>query len=95
MSQTKANVAASISSRTRSRRLQREPQFAQDPESRVDTDIEKVVVSGPSPKSSEASVAPASEQGPEAPIIEGSSATDKNGADFVYDRTHFCKDKAY
>jgi hypothetical protein len=61
MARTKANVAASISSRTRSRRLQREPQFAQDPESRADTDMEKVVVGGPSPESSEASVAPASE----------------------------------
>jgi hypothetical protein len=58
MARTKANMAASISSRTWSRRLQHEPQFAQDPESRADTYMEKVVVGGPSPESSEALVAP-------------------------------------
>jgi hypothetical protein len=46
----------------------------------MDTDMEEAVVDGP---------------GPEAPMIEGSSATDTNDADFVYDRTRFHKYKAH
>jgi hypothetical protein len=40
-------------------------------------------------------VTPAGEQGLEASVIKGSSATDKNDINFVYDRTRFCKYKLY
>ena len=83
MAQTKASAATSISSRTRSHRLQREPQFAQDPKSGTEIEME------------EAAVASVGGPGPEAPAIEGSSATDSNDADFVYDCTCFYKYKAY
>ena len=58
-------------------------------------DMGEAVVSGPGPESSAAPVAPADEPGFEAPMIEGSSATDTDDFDFVYDRTHFWKYKAY
>jgi hypothetical protein len=57
--------------------------------------MEEAVVGGPGLESSEAPIAPAGEPGPEAPVIEGNSATDTDDADFVYDCTHFCKYKAY
>jgi hypothetical protein len=73
MARTKANAAASISSRTWSRRLQFESQqFAQDPESDMDLDMEEAVVEGPNP---EILVAPVGGPGPKAPVADGSSAT--------------------
>jgi hypothetical protein len=54
--------------------------------------MEEVVVEGPGP---ELSVAPVGKQGPEAPMIEGSSATNMDDTDFVYDHTRFRKCKAY
>jgi hypothetical protein len=73
----------SISSCTQSRRLLHEPQFTQDPNSGMDTDMEEAAAKGPI---TEVPVAPTSKPGPKAPMIEGSSATDTNDVDFVYDR---------
>jgi hypothetical protein len=73
----------SISSCTRSRKLQHEPQFTQDLESGTDTDMEEAAIEGPI---IEVPVAPTSEPGPKTPVIEGSSATYTNDVDFIYDR---------
>jgi hypothetical protein len=78
------SAATSVSSRTRSRKLQHEPQFTQDPKSGMDTDMEEAVVEGPG---LEVPVALASEPGPQALVIEGSSAIEMDDANFVYDRT--------
>jgi hypothetical protein len=87
------SAAASISSRTRSRRLQFESrQFAQDPESRLDSNMEEVAAEGPDP---EVPIALVGGPGPEAPVADGSSATDSDDADLVYNHTHFRKYKAY
>ena len=48
--------------------------------------MEEAVAGGAGPESSKAPVAPIGEPGPEAPVIKGSSATNTNDADFVYDR---------
>jgi hypothetical protein len=64
MARTKASATASISSRTRSRRPQFEPQqFAQDPESGMDSDMEEAAAEGPGP---EVPIAPVGGPGPEA-----------------------------
>jgi hypothetical protein len=42
-------------------KLQREPQFAQDSEPGVDTDLEEAIAGGPGPESLGAPVAPAGE----------------------------------
>jgi hypothetical protein len=87
------SAAASISSRTRSRRLQFEPQqFAQDPESGMDSDMEEAAAEGPGP---EVPIAPVGGPVPEAQVADGSSATDSDDADLVYDHTRFHKYKAY
>jgi hypothetical protein len=57
--------------------------------------MEEAVVGGLGPESSEAPVAPTGKLGHEASIIEGSSATDMDDANFIYDCTHFHKYKAY
>jgi hypothetical protein len=57
--------------------------------------MEEAAVGGPGLESLEAPVAPAGKPGPEAPVIEGSSAIDTDGVDFIYDCIHFCKYKAY
>jgi hypothetical protein len=93
MARTKASAAASISSRTRSRRLQFESQqFTQDPESGMDSDMEEAATEGPDP---EVPVVPVGGLGPEALVADGSSAIDSDDADLVYDHTHFRKYKAY
>jgi hypothetical protein len=93
MARTKASAAASISSRTRSRRLQFESQqFAQDPESGMDSDMEEAATEGPGP---EVLVAPVGGPGPEAPVVDSSSATDLDDVNLVYDHTRFRKYKAY
>jgi hypothetical protein len=93
MARTKASAAASISSRTRSRRLQFEPQqFTQDPESGMDSDMEEAAAEGPSP---EVRIALVGGPGPEAPVADGSNAIDLDDADLVYDHTRFRKYKAY
>jgi hypothetical protein len=83
MARTKASATASILSHTLSHRLQRESQFDQDPESRIDVEAKEVTA------------ASVGRLGPEGPIIEGSSATDSDDDDFVYDRERFCKYKAH
>jgi hypothetical protein len=50
---------------------------------------------GPCPESSKAPVALVGKLGLEAPVIKGSSTTDTDEADFVYDCTHLCKYKAH
>jgi hypothetical protein len=55
--------------------------------------MEKAVASGPGPESSVALVASAGKSGPEAPVKEGSNATDMDDANFLYDRAHFLKYK--
>jgi hypothetical protein len=93
MAQTKASVAASISSCARLCRLQFEPsQFAQDSDFGMDLDMEEAAAEGPG---LEVPVALVGGPGPEAPMIEGNSATDMDDADLVYDRTCFRKYKAY
>jgi hypothetical protein len=97
MAQTKVSAAASISSCTRSRRLQREPRFAQDPDSGTDMEMEEAVsalMGGPSLEGSEAPVASIGVPGLKALVIEGSSATNIDEIDFLYDRTHFRKYKS-
>jgi hypothetical protein len=87
------SAAASISSRTRSRRLQFEPQqFAQDPESGMDSDKEEAAAEGPNP---EVPIAPVDGPGPEALVANGSSAIDSDDVDLVYDHTRFRKYKVY
>ena len=49
----------------------------------------------PGPESSEVPAASVGGLGLEAPVIEGSNATDLNDTDFVYDCTRLCKYKAY
>jgi hypothetical protein len=93
MARTKASAAASISSRTRSRRLQFESQqFAQGPESGMGSNMEEAAAERPGP---EVLVAPVGGPGPEAPVADNSSATDSDDADLVYDHTCFRKYKAY
>jgi hypothetical protein len=93
MARTKASAAASISSRTRSRRLQFEPQqFAQDPKSGMDSDMEEAATEGLGP---EVPIAPTGGPGPEALVADGSSATDSDDANLVYDHTCFRKYMAY
>jgi hypothetical protein len=82
MTRTKASVVASISSRTRSSRLQCEAQFAQDPKFEVEVEME------------EAAAAPVGGSGPESPIREDSNATNSDDGDLVYDCDRFCKFKA-
>jgi hypothetical protein len=48
----------------------------------MDTNMEEATAEG-----IEAPIAPVGEPGPEGPVIEGSSATDTDDADFIYDRT--------
>ena len=94
----KASVVASISSHTRSRKLQHEPQFAQDPKSGTEIEMKEAVaalVSGLGPEGLEAVAALAGKPSPKAPIIEGNSTTNLDDADFVYDHTCFRKYKAY
>jgi hypothetical protein len=50
----------------------------------MDTNMEEAVVEG---LGHEVPIAPAGEPSLEAPVIEGSSATNMDDADFVYDRT--------
>jgi hypothetical protein len=50
----------------------------------MDTNMEEVAAKGLVP---EVPVAPAGEPSPKAPVIEGSSATDTDDTDFIYDRT--------
>jgi hypothetical protein len=52
-------------------------------------------VGGPRPRGPEGVADPAGEPSPEAPVIKGSSATDLDDVDFVYNHTHFHKYKAY
>jgi hypothetical protein len=54
--------------------------------------MEEAAAEGPSP---EVSVAPVGELGHEALVIEGSSATDTDDADLVYDHSRFRKCNAY
>jgi hypothetical protein len=42
------------------------------------------------PESLESLVAPTGKLGPEALVIEGSSVTDIDDTNFIYDRTYFC-----
>jgi hypothetical protein len=93
MARTKASVVASISSRTQSRRLQFESQqFTQDSESGMEEDMEEAAAEGPDP---EVPIAPVGGPGLKAPVADGSSATDIDDADLVYDHTRFHKYKAY
>jgi hypothetical protein len=93
MARTKSSATAFISSRTWSCILQLEPQqFAQDPESEMDSDMEKAAAKG---LDLEVPAALASGLGPEAPVLDGSSAIDTDDNDLVYDHTHFHKYKAY
>jgi hypothetical protein len=58
----------------------------------MDSDMEEAAAEGPNP---EVPVAPVGELGHEALVIEGSSATDTDDADLVYDHTRFRKYNAY
>jgi hypothetical protein len=58
----------------------------------MESDMEEVAVEGPVP---EVPLALVGGLGPEALVIEGSSATYMDDADLVYDHTHFRKYKAY
>jgi hypothetical protein len=54
--------------------------------------MEEAAVEGPDP---EVPIAAVDGPGPEALVADGSSATDSDDADLVYDHTHFRKYKAY
>jgi hypothetical protein len=58
----------------------------------MDLDMEEAAVEGPDPK---IPIAPVGGPGPKAPVADGSSATDTDDADLVYDHTRFRKYKAY
>jgi hypothetical protein len=53
------------------------------------------LMGGPCLESSKALAALVGKPGPEALAIKGSSATDMDDADFVYNRTRLCKYKAH
>jgi hypothetical protein len=57
----------------------------------MDSDMEEAVTKEPDP---EVPVAPAGGPGLEAPVIDGSSATDTDDTDLIYDCTRFLKYKA-
>jgi hypothetical protein len=50
----------------------------------MDSDMEEAVAKRPGPK---VPIAPVGGPGPEAPVADGSSATDSDDADLVYDQT--------
>jgi hypothetical protein len=58
----------------------------------MDSDMKEAAIERPGP---EVPVAPVGGPGPEALVADGSSATDSDDADLIYDHTHFCKYKAY
>jgi hypothetical protein len=58
----------------------------------MDLDMEEAAAEGPDP---EVLVALVGGSGPEAPVADGSSATDTYDADLIYDHIRFRKYKAY
>jgi hypothetical protein len=68
------------------------PQFSQDLDFGMDSDMEEAATKGPGPK---VPIAPIGGPGHEAPVIKGSNATDTDDANLIYDHTHFRKYKAY
>jgi hypothetical protein len=58
----------------------------------MDSNMEEAAAEGLGP---EVPVAPVGGPGPKARVADGSSATNSDDADLIYDHTRFCKYKAY